>query len=184
MDWEPLPEGARSGWYADPSGEKKARYWDGLTWTTNARNDVPVDPTPNAADLQRERELDARARQEADRWQRVAVTTSHELPHGRIEKHVGEVFGITVRTRNAFSNAIAGVRGVVGGEVSSYTKLMLTARAEAIDRLRQEAARIGANAVISMRCDASQISDLMTEFVAYGAAVIITSDGDNHEARP
>jgi uncharacterized protein YbjQ (UPF0145 family) len=176
MEWESLPEGTPSGWYPDPSGEKKARYWTGLRWAKEARDDVPFRPVPTAEQLERDRELAVRGQLEPEHWRSVVVTTSHELPHARIEKHIAEVFGITVRTRNAFSNAIAGVRGVVGGEVGSYTKLMLTARTETIERLRQEADRIGANAVVSMRFDANQISDLMTEFVAYGAAVVIVHE--------
>jgi uncharacterized protein YbjQ (UPF0145 family) len=104
------------------------------------------------------------------------LTTSHELPNSRIAEHKAEAFGITVRTRNYFSNAIAGVRGIVGGEVGSYTKLMQAARKESLDRLRQAADELGANAVVSMRVTANQISDDMTEFVAYGSAVVVVSD--------
>jgi uncharacterized protein YbjQ (UPF0145 family) len=101
------------------------------------------------------------------------LTTSHELPNARIIRHQSEAFGVTVRTRNFFSNAIAGVRGIVGGEVVSYTKLMQEARQESLDRLRQAADELGANAVVSMRVTANQISEDMTELVAYGSAVVV-----------
>jgi uncharacterized protein YbjQ (UPF0145 family) len=184
MELEPLPEGAPSGRYADPSGDKTARYWDGVRWTEQARDDVAARRPPSPSELQEQQRMAASLRRDVGRWNSVVVTTSHELPNARIEQHVREVFGITVRTRNAFSNAVAGVRGVVGGEVASYTKLMLAARAEAIERLRREADAVGANAVISMRLDANLISDLMTEFVAYGAAVIIVPDDAEQISAP
>ncbi|GAC1653979.1 MAG: hypothetical protein NVS4B3_17530 [Gemmatimonadaceae bacterium] len=164
-----LIAGTPSGWYVDPTGRKKARYWDGATWTDKARDDVSGREPPAAEELRQARD----AAVAETRWRRVAVTTSHELPNSRIVRHVAEVMGITVRTRNMFSNAIAGVRGAVGGEVGSYTKLMVLARHEALDRLRQEADGLGANAVIATRISANQISSEMTEFVAYGAAVVI-----------
>jgi len=117
-------------------------------------------------------------------WERVIVTTSHELPSFVVQKHIREVMGITVRTRNVFSNAVAGLTGVVGGEVVTYTKLMTDARDEALERMRTEAHRLGANAVISMRLDTNQISDLMTEFVAYGAAVVVSHLIDTPQTAP
>jgi uncharacterized protein YbjQ (UPF0145 family) len=84
-----------------------------------------------------------------------------------------------VRTRNYFSNAIAGVRGIVDGEVGSYTKLMQAARKESVDRLRQAADELGANAVVSRRVTANQIFDEMTELVAYGSAVVVVWDAED-----
>jgi uncharacterized protein YbjQ (UPF0145 family) len=173
MDLEPLPRGAPTGWYEDPSGKKRARYWDGVAWTDSVSNDASAKPLPTAESLAAAEAERAAAAREQQRWRSVLLTTSHELPNARIVRHVGETFGITVRTRNAFSNLGAGVRGIVGGEVGGYTKLMVIARNEALERLRQEADKAGANAVISMRLDANQISDLMTEFIAYGAAVVV-----------
>jgi uncharacterized protein YbjQ (UPF0145 family) len=139
---------------------------------------IPTEP-PLESELSSEPELTP--------WKSVLVTTSHELPGARIVRHRGEVFGITVRTRNTFANAIASVRGIVGGEVGSYTKLMVMARHEALHRLRQEADAIDANAVVSMRLTANQISEDMTEIVAYGAAVVIErtagpADDDDNSA--
>jgi uncharacterized protein YbjQ (UPF0145 family) len=171
MGLEPLAPRTPSGWYPDPAGAKAARYWDGLEWTSNARDDIEPKAPPSADELRDAAENLTARRAGQTRWQRVIVTTSHELPQAVLAEHLGEVFGVTVRTRNMFSNAVAGVRGVVGGEVGSYTKLMVTARQESLDRLRQEADALGANAIISMRLDANQISSDMTEFIAYGAAV-------------
>jgi uncharacterized protein YbjQ (UPF0145 family) len=176
-----LIDGTPSGWYPDPTGTKKARYWSGSTWTDNARNDVSPRAVPTADEVQREGSALAAALAADTRWRTVVLTTSHELPDARIVRHVGEVFGITVRTRNLFSNAVANVRGVVGGEVGSYTKLMVAARLESLERLRREADGMGANAVISMRLDANQIQSEMTEFVAYGAAVVIEPIADGAE---
>ncbi len=168
-----LLPGTPSGWYPDPSGVKKARYWDGASWTDNARDDVATRSVLTEDDLRRVTERAAENRAAETRWRQVVLTTSHELPRARITRHVAEVFGITVRTRNMFANAVAGVRGVVGGEVGSYTKLMTGARHEALERLRREADRVGANAVVSMRLTANQISSEMTEFVAYGSGVVV-----------
>ena len=180
QDFDPLLEGTPPGWYPDPAGKRKARYWDGRGWTREARSDMGVKTPPSADEIatiieaKQAEEVEAEAAErERLRWSQVVVTTSHELPDARIASHVGEVFGITVRTRNMFSQAGAQMRGIVGGEVGGYTKLMQDARHESLKRLRQEADQVGANAVVSMRMEANQISSDMTEVVAYGAAVVI-----------
>jgi uncharacterized protein YbjQ (UPF0145 family) len=138
-----------------------------VRWTKNTHNNVAVKQIPGPSDIP------AHPFQSAvdTQWKRVVVTTSHEIPGRRLIEHRGEVFGITVRTRNMFSDFGAGVRNLVGGEVGAYTKMLTTARHEALQRLRQEAHGIGANAVISMRMTANSLSDAVTEVVAYGAAV-------------
>jgi uncharacterized protein YbjQ (UPF0145 family) len=101
----------------------------------------------------------------------VLVVTSDDIPGYDITEVHGDVYGITVRARNAFSNLGASLRTISGGEVAGYTKLLTAARNEAHDRLRDAARAVGANAVIAMRFDSSEIGDLMSEIVAYGTAV-------------
>ncbi|MCW2993693.1 MAG: hypothetical protein JWQ18_1188 [Conexibacter sp.] len=173
-DPTPLTPGTPTGWYPDPTGARKARYWDGVRWTQSARDDVPVSPIPSPEEVVARRVPLA---VEADeRWRAVTVATSHEIAGHRILEHRGEVFGITVRTRNMFSDFGAGVRNLVGGEVGGYTKMLTVARREALDRLRQETVLAGGNAVISMRMTANSLSDAVTEVVAYGTAVKVEQD--------
>jgi uncharacterized protein YbjQ (UPF0145 family) len=101
----------------------------------------------------------------------VLVVTSNEVPGYRIVTVYGEVFGLVVRARNWFSNFGASLRTVVGGEVAGYTKLLTESREEALTRLRESAARVGANAVVAMRFDCNELADVMSEIAAYGTAV-------------
>jgi uncharacterized protein YbjQ (UPF0145 family) len=101
----------------------------------------------------------------------LLISTMNDLPGWQVVHVFGEVFGLTVRSRNAFADMGAGFRGLVGGEVRGYTKMLSDSRWEAIGRLREEASRIGANAVLAMRFDFNEILQNMTEVAAYGTAV-------------
>jgi uncharacterized protein YbjQ (UPF0145 family) len=103
----------------------------------------------------------------------IIVTTMNDLPGYRVRHVFGEAFGVTVRSRNMFSDIGAGLKGLVGGEVKGYTKLLEQSRLEAVDRLRAAAEGAGANAVIAMRFDCNEIASNMTEIAAYGTAVIV-----------
>jgi uncharacterized protein YbjQ (UPF0145 family) len=153
-----LPEGTEAGWYPDPGSLLKDRFWNGSTWTQQTRSGLPAGPA--AADAERD-----------DRWKLVSVTTSHALPGMELVEHLGEVFGATVRSRNLFTDLGAGLRNAVGGEVRGYTDMLAVARREALDRLRQDAEALGANAVVSMRLATNSVVDGVVEIVAYGAAV-------------
>ena len=103
----------------------------------------------------------------------IVVSTMNDLPgHDVVEVH-GEVFGLVVRARNAFSNFGSSLRTVFGGEASGYTKLLSDSREQAIERLREAAGAKGANAVLAMRFDCNEIADLMSEVAAYGTAVTV-----------
>jgi uncharacterized protein YbjQ (UPF0145 family) len=103
----------------------------------------------------------------------IIVSTMNDLPgYDVIEVH-GEVFGLIVRARNAFSNIGASLRTLVGGEVSGYTKLLSESRDHAVDRLREAARAKGGNAVLAMRFDCNDIADIMSEVAAYGTAVTV-----------
>ena len=91
----------------------------------------------------------------------------------RIVTTVGLVQGNTVRARNIGSDILAGLRGIVGGEVSSYTKLMEAARAEVIERMVSDAEGRGANAVTDVRFTTSSIMGGAAEVLVYGTAVVI-----------
>jgi uncharacterized protein YbjQ (UPF0145 family) len=103
----------------------------------------------------------------------MIVTTTENIPGARVTRVIGQMFGLTVRTRGVGGNIAAGFRGLAGGEVKSYTKLLEDARREAVDRLVQSATAAGANAVVMMRFDSSEMGQTMSEIVAYGTAVVV-----------
>ena len=101
----------------------------------------------------------------------VMIATTNNLPGYEVTEVYGEVFGLIVRSRNLFSNIGASFRTVFGGEVKGYTRLLADTREQALERLRNEAAAKGANAVLMMRFDSGDIGGVMNEVVAYGTAV-------------
>ncbi|MBV8446268.1 MAG: heavy metal-binding domain-containing protein [Candidatus Dormibacteraeota bacterium] len=103
----------------------------------------------------------------------MIVTTTENVPGNKVTRAIGQVFGLTVRSRGLGGNIAAGFRGLVGGEVGSYVKLLEDARRQAVDRLVETATAAGANAVVMMRFDSSEIGNTMSEIVAYGTAVVI-----------
>jgi uncharacterized protein YbjQ (UPF0145 family) len=86
---------------------------------------------------------------------------------------LGIVVGGTVRARNVGSDILAGLKNLVGGELQSYSKLLAAAREEALERMKQDAVKLGANAVINFRFQTSTISQGASEVIAYGTAVKI-----------
>jgi len=103
----------------------------------------------------------------------IIVVTTNELPGYEVVEVYGEVFGLIVRARNAFSNVGASFRTVFGGEVKGYTQLLSDSRTHAVERLRDSAREVGANAVLGMRFDCNEIANLMSEVAAYGTAVTV-----------
>jgi uncharacterized protein YbjQ (UPF0145 family) len=102
----------------------------------------------------------------------VVVTTDGVAGH-RIRETKGQVFGLVVRSRGLGGNIMAGLRSLAGGEIVEYTELLEDARRHAIDRMVENAAAMGANAIVRMQFDLSEIGNTMTEIVAYGTAVVI-----------
>jgi len=100
------------------------------------------------------------------------VTSEHVTGH-RITDTKGQVFGIVVRSRGIAGNIMAGLRSLVGGEIKEYTELLEEARRHAVDRMVENASAMGANAIIMMRFDSSEIGQTMSEIVAYGTAVVV-----------
>jgi uncharacterized protein YbjQ (UPF0145 family) len=104
----------------------------------------------------------------------ILIVTTNDVPGYEITQVHGEVCGLIVRARNAFSNMGAGLRTVFGGEARGYTTLLLDSRNEALERLREAAREKGANAVVAMRFDCNEIASIMSEVAAYGTAVTLT----------
>jgi uncharacterized protein YbjQ (UPF0145 family) len=101
----------------------------------------------------------------------MLIATTNELPGYVIEEVYGEVFGLTVRSRNAFSQMGAGIKSMFGGELKGMTKALVDSREEVIQRMVGEAEAKGANAIVAMRFDTSEMGDMWTEICAYGTAV-------------
>ena len=105
----------------------------------------------------------------------IVVTTEDVTGHKTVEMK-GQVFGVVVRSRGLGGNITAGLRSLVGGEITEYTQLLEETRRHAIDRMVENATSMGANAVVRMMFDSSEIGQTMTEVVAYGTAVVIQPD--------
>jgi uncharacterized protein YbjQ (UPF0145 family) len=103
----------------------------------------------------------------------VIVVTTETVAGQRVAETKGQVFGVVVRSRGLGGNIMAGLRSLAGGEIDEYTQLLEDARRHAIDRMVGNAAMMGANAVIRMQFDSSEIGQTMTEVVAYGTAVVL-----------
>jgi uncharacterized protein YbjQ (UPF0145 family) len=108
--------------------------------------------------------------------QSMIVTTTENVSGARVAKNLGQVFGLTVRSRSLGGNIAAFLKSLVGGEIRSYVKLNEDARRQAIDRMVQNAAAMGANAISMMRFDSTEMGAAMTEIVAYGTAQVVEWD--------
>ncbi|MEV6316166.1 YbjQ family protein [Streptomyces sp. NPDC051776] len=104
----------------------------------------------------------------------VLVVTTNDLPGFRVDAIVGEVFGLTVRSRNAASQIGAGLKSFVGGELRGLTKTLVESRNEAMERLIEHARARGANAVLAFRFDVSEAGGVGTEVCAYGTAAVVS----------
>lgn len=103
----------------------------------------------------------------------MIVTTTGEVSGKRIVRTLGIVRGNTIRARHVGRDIMAGLRNLVGGEVSEYTKLLAEAREQALDRMVEEAHGLGANAVIEVRFSTSEVMSGAAELLAYGTAVVV-----------
>jgi len=102
----------------------------------------------------------------------MLVVTTENIKGYKVTDIKGQVFGVVVRSRGLGGNIVAGLRSIVGGEIHEYTSLLEDTRKEAIDRLVKNAQAMGANAIVMMRFDSSEIGQTMSEIVAYGTAVV------------
>ena len=101
----------------------------------------------------------------------MLISTMNDLPGHEIEDVIGEVFGLTVRSRNVGSQIGASLKSLVGGELRGMTKMLIEGRAHAQERLVEEAEAKGANAILAFRFDTSELGNTWTEICAYGTAV-------------
>ena len=101
----------------------------------------------------------------------MLITTTNDLPGYEVDEVLGEVFGLTVRSRNVGSQLGAGLKSLVGGELKGMTKALADSREQVIERLTEEAQKRGGNAVLAMRFDTSEMGGTWTEICAYGTAV-------------
>jgi uncharacterized protein YbjQ (UPF0145 family) len=100
------------------------------------------------------------------------LITANDLPGHEIERVLGEVFGLTVRSRNLGSQIGASFKSLVGGELRGMTTMLAQGRQQAIERLVEETTLRGGNAIVAMRFDTSELGSTWTEICAYGTAVV------------
>lgn len=101
----------------------------------------------------------------------MIVTTMNDIPGHDVDEVFGEVMGLTVRSRNIGSQIGAGLKSLIGGELKGMTKALVASRHQVMERMIEEANAKGANAIIAMRFDTSEIGKGWTEICAYGTAV-------------
>src|SRR3954451_1956340 len=95
----------------------------------------------------------------------IPVTTAFEFPEWEVERHVGACFGLIVRSMGAIKGIGASLKSIRGGEVTQYTELLEDSRRHAMDRMIENARLMGANGIVAMRFDSSEIGETMTEIV-------------------
>ncbi len=117
-------------------------------------------------------------KQQATRQQILLLTANYAAGY-KVDKVIGMAYGITVRSRGIGGNIVAGLRTIAGGEIKEYTELAHQARQEALDRLSEHAKGMGANAVLSVMFDSTEMAASMEEIIAFGTAVIVSpASGD------
>ena len=107
----------------------------------------------------------------------MIVVTAEQITGKKIVKDIGLVKGSTIRARHLGRDIMAGLRNIVGGEITDYTKMMAESREQAIQRMVEDAAGKGANAVVGMRFSTSMIMQSASEILAYGTGVIVEDNG-------
>jgi uncharacterized protein YbjQ (UPF0145 family) len=105
---------------------------------------------------------------------KLIISTCFDAPAGYVvQRTLGTCWGITVRSRSVAGQFVAGLESMVGGEVTMYTELAATSRNEAVERLEEHAIQMGANCVLGMRFDSSDLMQNTNEIIAYGTAVVV-----------
>jgi uncharacterized protein YbjQ (UPF0145 family) len=112
----------------------------------------------------------------------IIVVSTPFIPGYRITKVIGFTWGLIVRSRGLGGNIAASLRSLAGGEIKEYTRMLDQSRSEALERLKQHAKSLGANAIIEVRFDSSEIGEVMSEILAYGTAVI--AEKDDRDSQP
>ncbi len=112
----------------------------------------------------------------------MMVVSTPYVPGYKITSVLGFTWGLIVRSRGLGGNMVASLRTIAGGEIKEYTQMLDQSRYEALERLKQHAKTLGANAVIEVRFDSSEIGQVMSEILAYGTAVVVEKEGS--QAQP
>jgi len=105
---------------------------------------------------------------------KIELTNLETLPGRTIVKHLGMVQGNTVRAKHVGRDIMAGLKNIVGGELTGYTELLTESREESVDRMIEEASALGANAILNIRFSTSSVSAGASELYVYGTAVIVS----------
>lgn len=103
----------------------------------------------------------------------MLIVTTEKIEGYRIVEVKGPVFGLIVRSRGIGGDILAGIKGLIGGEIHQYTAMLEDSRKEALDRMIKNARAMGGNAIIMTRFDSGEIGQNMSEIVAYGTAVVV-----------
>ncbi|MHC4132088.1 MAG: YbjQ family protein [Planctomycetota bacterium] len=103
----------------------------------------------------------------------MLISTTEQIEGKKIVRHLGLVKGNTIRARHIGRDIMAGLRNIVGGEISDYTKMMAESREQAIDRMKEDAQNLGANAIVGMKFATSMVMQSASEILAYGTAVVV-----------
>jgi uncharacterized protein YbjQ (UPF0145 family) len=103
----------------------------------------------------------------------MLLSTTDKIEGKKIVKNLGLVKGNTIRARHIGRDIMAGLRNIVGGEISDYTKMMAESREQALDRMIEDAQKLGANAIVQVRFATSMIMQSASEILAYGTAVVV-----------
>ena len=103
----------------------------------------------------------------------MLLSTTFTVEGRKIVKHIGLVRGNTIRARHIGRDIMAILRNIVGGEITDYTKMMAESREQALDRMVEDAQRLGANAIVQIRFSTSEIMGGASEIMAYGTAVVV-----------
>lgn len=106
----------------------------------------------------------------------MIVVTTDSIPGKRVVRALGMVKGNTIRARHIGKDILAGLKGIVGGEISEYTKMVAESREQCLDRLVEEAEGLGANAVVGVRFTTASMMQGAAELLAYGTAVLVEED--------
>lgn len=103
----------------------------------------------------------------------MLMSTTETIEGKKIVKHLGMVKGNTIRARHLGRDIMAGLRNIVGGEISDYTKMMAESREQALDRMIEDAQNLGANAIVGVKFATSMVMQSASEILAYGTAVVV-----------
>ena len=106
----------------------------------------------------------------------MLVVTGNDIPGKRIVKTLGIVRGNTVRARHVGHDIVAGLKNIVGGEIGEYAKLVAESREQSLDRMKEQAEQLGANAIVAVRFSTSVMQAGAAELLAYGTAVVVEDE--------